>query len=350
MGRVITIAHGPCAVESEKQIWSSVYQGSLIQPIVTPYDIKIAQRGGCWKPRTELYTKNNGVRKVVFEGTREEGLRWMAEALNHFGLPGVVEIMSEADLRHFERHLEPDRDYLQIGARDSQAFALMYAVGSHRFGALHKHPQHGVDPKEAIGSLQRYENNRQVIYCIRGQKRPGSVDGRPNQLLDSYLNHMHSLPGQHKDTRNLNNIEAVNIARDSIEKNPIIGPKGILMAYDPSHTFGGKTHQMRRMIGEQAIRAIKEFCYDWLLLEVADKTREAKCDGDQHLVTTLNGIDWSETSALEEPPADQMQISLVEIVKDAMAFQVASRAVSIPPEQIEADMKRLDAIVWGASP
>jgi hypothetical protein len=281
-------------------------------------------RGGAWKPRTQ-YHNTNGDR--VFEGMREDGLGWLAEAAETYGLPIVTECMSEDDLRHFGRYLEPERDVIQIGARDSQNFALLYAVGGTGFGALLKSPQHGVDAKEAVGSLQRLAKNRVRIYCVRGQKmfiNPDGVDedGSFRALKSRALGR----PGQHPDARNLNNIGAISLLRDK----PYFMENGILFGYDPSHTFGGDNDSVRRMIGEQAVRAVKEFGYDLVEVEVNDSSDSAKCDADQALLTTLRNVDWRQTNAGQGPGVvrwagrkpEVMPLTLVDIASCLMEVQM----------------------------
>jgi hypothetical protein len=121
---------------------------------------------------------------------------------------------------------------------------------------------------------------------------------------------------------------------------------GIKLGHDPSHTWGGETHQMRRNIGESAIKAVTQYGYDWIMVEVNDRSKEAKCDGDQALFTTLNGIDWDQTHG-GEPPEGQEPITLVDIVEELMLWQVQQGNAS--GENLEADIQRLQAIRWDAA-
>lgn len=306
----IVIVAGPCAVESQEQIMSMAHKISLIRDIVEPYNIQIKFRGGAWKPRTQLL--RNG--EKIFEGTREEGLIWLSNAAKKYNLPIVSEVMSEMDLRHFIRYLNPERDYLQIGARTNQAFALLYAVGGTRFNVILKNPPHGVDVRETVGSLQRFQNNRNKVFCTRGQR---IID--PSSVLTpdykAYLQSLYASPHQHPDSRHFNNIEAIHQLRED----PFIVSQNILMCHDPSHVWGGKNDLMRRKIGEYAIKAIVDFGYDWIMLETDDYSANAFCDGYQAQVTTLNGIDWSKTYVRKEPVIKPL--SLVEVVDQLLQFQ-----------------------------
>lgn len=341
MSKNITITSGLCAVETEQQVMDTAYKTSLVRDVAKPYGIDFNLRGGAWKPRTTYWDKSNGGKERVFEGVGEIGLVWLAQAAEAYKLPIVSELMSEMDIRHFGRHLEPERDYIQIGARTSQAFALLYAAGGTDFGVLLKNPQHGVNISEAVGSMERFLKNREMVYCTRGQMRfihPNGEDPKHTAYMQQLLQD----PNQHPDSRNLNNIGSI----AALRANEYFQEKGIPICYDPSHTFGGKTNLMRRKIGEFAIKAVTEHGYDWIMVETNDRSRDAKCDKDQALLTTTNGIDWSETAAEEEPPADEMPITLVDIVKGIIKHQIDTGHVSVPPKQVVADYRRLDEIRW----
>jgi 3-deoxy-D-arabino-heptulosonate 7-phosphate (DAHP) synthase len=286
------------------------YKISQIRDIVQPFHLDVKFRGGAWKPRTQLM--HNG--ETMFEGTREDGLIWLADAANTYDLPIVSEVMSEMDLRHFIRYLKPERDYLQIGARTNQAFALLYAVGGTRFNVLLKNPPHGIDVRETVGSLQRFEHNREKVFCTRGQRiiDPSSAS---SPAYNAYVQQLYSSPHQHPDARHFNNIEAIHHLRND----PYINAQQILLCHDSSHVWGGKTDLMRRKIGEYAIKAITDFGYDWIMLETDDHSADAVCDSQQAQVTTLNGIDWSKTYVGHEPSITPL--SLVDVVSHVLPFQ-----------------------------
>ena len=248
------------------------------------------------------------------------------------------------DIRHFNRYLEPERDYLQVGARTSQAFALLYEIGGIRFGVLLKHPQHGVSHKEGLGSSERFFKSREWVYCIRGQTRFIHPDGEDTPEHSAYLDSLLRSPDQHPDARNLNNIRTIDVLR----KNPKFD--GVPICYDPSHIWGGNTHEMRRKIGEYAVKAITEFNYDWIIVEVNDRSHNSPCDKEQALVTTLNGIDWSQTYVGTEPPDNQKPLSLVDIVERIILDRVTKMQISIPQQQLEQDLQQLHALRWDSSP
>jgi 3-deoxy-7-phosphoheptulonate synthase len=106
--RIIAIA-GPCAVESREQTMecaAAVRESGAV-----------LFRGGAWKPRTSPY---------AFQGLGEEGLKYLKEAGEAYGMSVVSEIVSP-------ELAEVMRDYvdvLQIGARNMQNFELLKRVGS----------------------------------------------------------------------------------------------------------------------------------------------------------------------------------------------------------------------------
>src|SRR5207247_5797812 len=105
------------SVESREQIES-------IAAIVKESGAKILH-GGAFKPRTSPYS---------FQGLREEGLRFLAEARAKTGLPVVTEVMDPRDLSMIEQYA----DCLQVGTRDMHNFSLMKEVGRSRTSVLRK--------------------------------------------------------------------------------------------------------------------------------------------------------------------------------------------------------------------
>jgi len=135
MARGITIVAGPCAAETRTQTMNMGYKISLIGGIAKPFGIEYKFRAGAWKPRTAISDGRGG---KVFEGTREEGLQWLSEVAKTYGLPIVTECMSEDDFRHFGRYLVPERDHIQVGARNSLNYALLYQIGGSSFGVVRR--------------------------------------------------------------------------------------------------------------------------------------------------------------------------------------------------------------------
>src|SRR5438552_2034549 len=100
----VVLICGPCSVESSEQILS-------IAQIVKKSGARIL-RGGAFKPRTSPYS---------FQGLREDGLRFLADARAETGLPVITEIMDARDLSTVEKYA----DCLQIVAGNITNFSLL---------------------------------------------------------------------------------------------------------------------------------------------------------------------------------------------------------------------------------
>src|SRR5207253_6657664 len=138
----------PCSVESREQIQS-------IATIVKESGAKIL-RGGAFKPRTSPYS---------FQGLREDGLRFLAEARAKTGLPVITEIMDPRDLSVIEKYA----DCLQIGTRNMQNFSLLKEVGRSHLPVLLKRGL-SATVSELIMSAEYIlsEGNMNVLLCERG--------------------------------------------------------------------------------------------------------------------------------------------------------------------------------------
>ena len=158
----------------------------------------------------------------------------------------------------------------------------------------------------------------------------------------AYIEQRRKDPNEHPDARNFNNIGDISVLKEDVH----FKSYGIQIFYDPSHVFGGKNNQVRRKIGEHAIKAITEFGYDGLEIEVNDQSAFGLTDKDQALVTTFNGIDWQQTKMGKEPKPDDKPLSLVDIVKQLIADRVARNIVAVDPAKLVRDYRALDKIAW----
>ena len=147
-GSELIVMAGPCSVESEQQIIESAVAvkkagGQML-------------RGGAFKPRTSPYS---------FQGLEEEGLKLMAKARDLTGLPFVTEVINPetADL------VAEYADVLQIGARNSQNFALLKKVGQINRPVMLKRGM-SMTIQEFLMSAEYImsEGNQSVILCERG--------------------------------------------------------------------------------------------------------------------------------------------------------------------------------------
>src|SRR5213079_1488327 len=144
----VVLICGPCSVESREQIQS-------IATIVKESGAKIL-RGGAFKPRTSPYS---------FQGLREDGLRFLAEARRQTGLPVITEIMDARDLAMVEKYA----DCLQIGTRNMQNFSLLKEVGRSHLPVLLKRG-YSARISDLIFSAEYIlsEGNMKVLLCERG--------------------------------------------------------------------------------------------------------------------------------------------------------------------------------------
>src|ERR1700720_3427719 len=110
-GPGVAVAAGPCSVESREQIHS-------IAESVAKAGAKIL-RAGAFKPRTSPY---------AFQGMGEQGLEFMHEAAEKFGLFSVSEVMDASQIQMMIGYV----DILQVGARNMQNYHLLRALGEVR--------------------------------------------------------------------------------------------------------------------------------------------------------------------------------------------------------------------------
>jgi chorismate mutase len=89
---------GPCSAETPEQLLSTA---KLLKDL-GKVDVL---RAGIWKPRT---------RPNSFEGSGEEGLKWLRDVRNELGIPVGTEV---ANPQHIELALKYDIDVLWVGAR-----------------------------------------------------------------------------------------------------------------------------------------------------------------------------------------------------------------------------------------
>lgn len=147
-GQEVIVMAGPCSVESREQI------------IETAVAVKEAGakvlRGGAFKPRTSPYD---------FQGMGEKGLQHLAEAREITGLPIITEVMTVEMLPLVAEYT----DILQIGARNSQNYGLLQAVGKSNKPVMLKRGISGT-VKELLMCAEYIisSGNPNVLICERG--------------------------------------------------------------------------------------------------------------------------------------------------------------------------------------
>lgn len=144
----IPVIAGPCSVESEEQLMEIAH--AIKESGATML------RGGAYKPRSSPYT---------FQGMGIEGLKLLAQARKETGLPIVTEILDPHDLDAVVEYA----DVLQIGARNSQNYALLKQVGKSKKPVLLKRGM-STTIKEFLMCAEYIlaEGNEDVMLCERG--------------------------------------------------------------------------------------------------------------------------------------------------------------------------------------
>ncbi|MDR1565595.1 MAG: 3-deoxy-7-phosphoheptulonate synthase [Oscillospiraceae bacterium] len=223
-GKELAIMAGPCAVESEEQIFETAkaVNASGAQFL----------RGGAYKPRTSPY---------AFQGMEDEGFKLLRAAADAHGLRVVSEVIAETQLDTAAQYC----DMFQIGARNMQNFRLLKAVGRSGVPVLLKRGiastiDEWLDAAEYILA----EGNENVILCERGIRTFETA------------------------TRNTLDIGAVAVARERSSL-PII--------IDPSHAAGKVAYVEPLALAGVAAGA------NGVIVEVHPNPKEAMSDAAQQL-------------------------------------------------------------------
>ena len=147
-GDEIIIMAGPCSVESESQI-------IRIAKEVKKAGAKVL-RGGAYKPRTSPY---------AFQGLEKKGLKILAKAKKETGLKIVTEVITPTDVPLVCEYA----DILQIGARNTQNYVLLKAVGKTKKPVLLKRGM-STTIQEFLMSAEYIlsQGNYNVMLCERG--------------------------------------------------------------------------------------------------------------------------------------------------------------------------------------
>ena len=147
-GRQVVVMAGPCSVESEPQMLE-------VAEAVKAAGASIL-RGGAFKPRTSPY---------AFQGLKEQGLKYLAEARKRTGLPVVTEVLETESVELVADYA----DVLQIGARNIQNFTLLRRVGEMGKPVLLKRGM-ATSIQEFLLSAEYIlsAGNPNVILCERG--------------------------------------------------------------------------------------------------------------------------------------------------------------------------------------
>jgi 3-deoxy-7-phosphoheptulonate synthase len=224
-GKHIVVMAGPCSVESRDSLFE-------IAERVYASGARIL-RGGAFKPRTSPY---------AFQGLGEEGLKYLREAADEFGMLVITELVDPRDLELILKYT----DIIQIGARNMQNFRLLKEVGKVKVPVMLKRGLCATI-KEFLMAAEYVASggNNEIILCERG--------------IRSFDN----------ETRNTLDLSAVPVIKSQSHL-PII--------IDPSHGTGRRDCILP--MSQAAIAAGA----DGLMVEVHTNPAEALSDGDQSIV------------------------------------------------------------------
>lgn len=226
-GTELALIAGPCAIESREQLFAAA-------ETVAKSGAKFF-RGGAYKPRTSPY---------AFQGMGEDGLKFLAEVRDQYGLNIITEAMDERGVDAVGKY----GDCIQIGARNMQNFSLLKYAGKTRKPILLKRGLSAtLDEFLLAAEYIMAEGNYDVILCERG--------------IRTFANHA-------RNTIDLSIVPAVH----RLTHLPII--------VDPSHGTG------HNYMVTPLARAGVAVGADGLIIEVHPRPEEALCDGAQAL--TLN--------------------------------------------------------------
>jgi 3-deoxy-7-phosphoheptulonate synthase len=147
-GNHIALVAGPCAVETEDQVFATAEQ-------IAKTGVKLF-RGGAYKPRTSPYS---------FQGLGEAGLKILADARKKFGLGIITEAIDNESLDLVEEYA----DVIQIGARNMQNFSLLKRAGRAKKPVLLKRGMSAtLDEFLMAAEYILSEGNYNVMLCERG--------------------------------------------------------------------------------------------------------------------------------------------------------------------------------------
>jgi len=219
-----TIMAGPCTVENEAQIEEMALELCL-------NNIR-TMRGGVFKPRSSPYS---------YQGLGLEGLKMFSQTAHRHNLLIVSEIMEQTQLEK----MYPYVDIFQVGARNSQNFKLLQALGKTDKPVLLKRGISGsIDELLYSAEYIFSGGNEQIILCERG---------------------IRTFETSYRNTLDLNAI-------------PILKQKSHLpVVVDPSHGVGIREH-----VPTLALSSIMAGA-DGLLVEIHKDPKEAISDGFQSL-------------------------------------------------------------------
>lgn len=215
---------GPCSIESEEQVARTIEH-------MQKNGIRI-MRGGVYKPRSSPYS---------FRGLGLDGLKMWHEQAKAAGMKIITEVMMVDQIESMYEYV----DIFQVGARNSQNFNLLDALGEVDKPVLLKRGISGtIDELLASAEYIFSNGNERIMLCERG--------------IRSY----------EKAYRNTFDINALVMLKEKTHL-PVVA--------DPSHGIG-----VRRFVDKIALASAVAGA-DGIIMEVHHEPEKAFSDGQQTL-------------------------------------------------------------------
>lgn len=215
---------GPCSIESEEQIDSTIN-------FLKENKVKI-MRGGVYKPRSSPYS---------FRGLGIDGLKLWYEKAKAAGIKIITEVMMVEQIESMIDYI----DIFQVGARNSQNFNLLDALGKVDKPVMLKRGISGTIDELLQSAEYIFSNgNERIMLCERG--------------IRTY----------EKAYRNTLDINAIAMLKEKTHL-PVIA--------DPSHGIG-----LRRFVDKIALASVMAGA-DGVIMEVHHTPEKAFSDGQQTL-------------------------------------------------------------------
>jgi 3-deoxy-7-phosphoheptulonate synthase len=228
----LSLMGGPCSIESEEQVEKTAL-------FLTGQGVQI-MRGGVFKPRSSPY---------AFRGLGIDGLKFFYNSCRARGMKIITEVMQVSQIADMFEYV----DIFQVGARNSQNFNLLDALGEAGKPVLLKRGMSGTIEELLSSAEYIFSNgNEKIILCERG---------------------IRSYEKAYRNTLDLNAI-------------PLLKSKTHLpVVVDPSHGIG-----MREYVETMSLAGVMAGA-DGLLIEIHETPEKAYSDGQQTL-------DFNEAAAL----------------------------------------------------
>ncbi|MFT4665602.1 MAG: 3-deoxy-7-phosphoheptulonate synthase [Polaribacter sp.] len=215
---------GPCSIESEAQVESVVAQ-------LVKSGVRI-MRGGVYKPRSSPYS---------FRGMGMDGLKMFYQHCQAQGIKIITEVMQVSQIEE----MAPYVDIFQVGARNSQNFNLLDALGNTDKAVMIKRGISGSIDELLYSAEYVFSNgNENLLLCERG---------------------IRSYEQAYRNTLDLN---AIPILKEKTHL-PVIS--------DPSHGIG-----IRRHVEPMALASVAAGA-DGVIVEMHPKPEKAVSDAAQTL-------------------------------------------------------------------